>query len=193
MKDDELKQLLEEIRAGKARAFDRFYDEFGRRLVPFFIRHGFCLKIEDAEDLTQDVIFKVWGLLGKGTLRFDSVAHLIAYVMKVARSVAIDWQRRVRQTSLDVSLDDDVSLGNLENLKSTSRVHQQIEASQEIEAAIQDLSINQRRALILRERNGLTYAEIAELEGCTVEAVRGRLDQARQKIAKRLARQHDIS
>jgi len=193
MKDDELKQLLEEIRAGKARAFDRFYDEFGRRLVPFFIRHGFCLKIEDAEDLTQDVIFKVWGLLGKGTLRFDSVAHLIAYVMKVARSVAIDWQRRVRQTSLDVSLDDDVSLGNLENLKSTSRVHQQIEASQEIEAAIQDLSINQRRALIRRERNGLTYAEIAELEGCTVEAVRGRLDQARQKIAKRLARQHDIS
>jgi RNA polymerase sigma-70 factor (ECF subfamily) len=193
MKDDELQRLLEEIRAGKAGAFDRFYEEFGRRLVPFFIRHGLCPRVEDAEDLAQEAIFKIWGFLREGNQRFDSVASLRSYVMMTVRSVAIDWQRRIRRTSLDVPLDDESGLRTLQNLESTSRVHQQIEASQEIRGAIQDLSSNQIRALVLYERDGLTYAEIAQIEGCSVGAVRSRLEEARRKIAKRLAGQHDIS
>src|SRR5690348_10602955 len=107
MEDREVKTVLNEIRAGSSDAFEQFYGEFGSHLVPFFLRTGLAVRVQDAEDLAQETLIKVWGILGTGTQQFDSVAGLKKYVMLVARSVAIDWIRRIRAGVLDVPLEDD--------------------------------------------------------------------------------------
>jgi RNA polymerase sigma factor (sigma-70 family) len=190
MEDHELKSLLKEIRAGNPDAFERFYLEFVRRLVPFFTRH-FGVALDDAQDLTHDVMLRIWSSLRTGTQEFGSVGSLRSYVRKAAGSALLDWQRRLAR-SAEVPLEDqadEASLPTPQRLRITNPIQDVIEA----DAAVAELTDTQWRAFILFERYGLTYLEIAEVERCTEAAVRGRLEQARAKIAKWLDQQHDIS
>ena len=189
MEDHELDSFFREILAGTPEAFERFYLEFIRPLIPFLTRR-WGLALDDAEDVTHDVMLRVWASLRKGTQEFSSVARLRGYVKKAAQSVLIDSHRLPRFVVVQSEEDEDEKFAQTpEALRVTNRVQELIEA----EAAFAELTDTQWRAFILYERYGLTYREIAEVERCRDIAIRGRLEQARAKIAKWLDQQHDVS
>jgi RNA polymerase sigma-70 factor, ECF subfamily len=195
MKDHELKKLLNDIRAGSSAAFDRFYQEFGRQVVPFLIGKRLVDNLQDAEDLAQDTLLKIWRILHTGDKRFEIVAALRKYVMTTAQNAAIDRKRRPISTSgLDSPLDDEErGKGPQQTLEVVDRIHEGIEAGSTIRAALKNLTNKQRRAILFYERDSLSYDEIAQIEKCTKGAVRSRLAEAREKIANWLAQQHDVS
>jgi len=195
MEDHELKTLLNDIRAGSSDAFDWFYQEFGRQVVPFLIGKRLVDNLQDAEDLAQDTLLKIWQILQTGDQRFEAVASLRKYVMTIAKNAAIDRKRRPISTSgLDVPLDNEGrGKGPQQTLEVVDRIHEGIEAGSVVEAALKNLTENQRRAILFHERDSLSYEEIAQIEKCTKGAVRSRLAEAREKIANWLAQQHDVS
>lgn len=184
MNDQELKRLLAEIRAGNPEALGPFYQEFVSRLVPFFIS---VLRVspQDAEDFTQDVVLRFWSTVQRGGAQeLESVGGVKAYLKTAAKSVFLDWIRKQRTRTLSESIDEETEFPALtpEELTITNRIQEEIAA----ETALGELSDVQWRAVILYERYGLTYLEIAEVERCDRDTVRSRLQQARANIAKLL-------
>jgi RNA polymerase sigma-70 factor (ECF subfamily) len=66
------------------------------------------------------------------------------------------------------------------------RLLEQKELSQAIQKAIDELPEEQRLALVLCDLEGLSYKEIAQILGCSVEAVKSRLFRARSTLRKKL-------
>ncbi len=134
---------------------------------------------EDAMDLTQETFFNAWrGLPG---FHFDS--KFSTWLYRLATNAAIDFLRRekTRRARGTVPLWD----GEDRALDLPDRgpsPHSQLESKefrQAVARALTHLSHEHRQVLVLRELNGLSYAEIAQALGLEVGTVKSRLSRAR--------------
>ncbi len=126
----------------------------------------------DADDLAQDVLIKV----SSGITTFQGNAKFTTWLYTVARNCAINHLRRNRA---DVELrDDDVS--------PTQRVSSIISSRHDIEAALSALPEHYRNVVVLRDVDGLSYADIAQRLGIEVGTVRSRLARGRAMAAQTL-------
>jgi RNA polymerase sigma-70 factor (ECF subfamily) len=160
------RQTWERIRQGDAPAFDEFYRQNSPRLE-VFLRHIVGDR-QAAEDIMQDTFTQIWSRPNgfqpeRGTLR--------AYLFGVGRKRAAEWWRRQGPKSLEV--EDDVV-----------RAHASTETATVIEDAFQRLPEEQRSLLWLREVDGQSYAELAEIFDIPVGTVRSRLFAAREALRK---------
>ncbi len=136
---------------------------------------------QDADDITQEALLKAF----RAFASFDGRSALSTWLYAVARTTAIDWHRsRLGQA------------GQRENPLPSSHpapVLQQDEAcsqqqdSERLWQAIRCLAERNRVPLVLFEVEGLSYEQIAELEGVPVGTIRSRLSRARAELRERLA------
>lgn len=126
---------------------------------------------ETAEDATQEIFLRVFQRLPlfRGESEFSTWLHRLALNYCLER-------RRV-QVRRDVLIEG-MSTGE----EATCSVSRQVETSQLLEAALSDLGEGLRVALILREWQGLSYEEIAEILHLPVGTVRSRLHEARRRF-----------
>jgi RNA polymerase sigma-70 factor (ECF subfamily) len=152
--------------AGDARAFERLVQDCQGPLRRY-LRH----LVGDAalaEDLTQEVLVKVYGRLH--TYRFES--RFMTWLLRIARNTAFDDQRsqmRRRQR-------EQRALG-------TPPTHDPTVAG-EIALALASLPIALREALLLVEVCGFTYAEAAQLQHVPEGTVKSRVHRAREGVAR---------
>jgi len=113
--------------------------------------------------------------------------------VNTAKKALIGLQRDpVITESALASLDDDEEGGasRVENELSDGETPESVMASRQVaetvNAAIESLSDDLRQAIVLREIEGLSYDDIAELMGCPIGTVRSRIFRAREAIAQRL-------
>jgi RNA polymerase sigma-70 factor (ECF subfamily) len=129
----------------------------------------------DADDITQEALIKAFRSFGT----FDGRAALSTWLYTVARSSAVDWHRsRIGKPRGDVPLTDslvDGAEGHDELLASKEGVHR-------LRAAISALDDKHRAVLVLFDIEGLSYQEIAEIEGVPLGTVRSRLSRARAEL-----------
>lgn len=130
-----------------------------------------------AEDVVQDTIIKAWQ-------NFDSFrgeGSLDGWLSSIAHRTAVSSLRRVRDTATDpTDLHDAASAVDLET---TSLVAQDAAA---VFRAIDELDELSRRIILLREVDGLPYADIADRLDLTVSTVKTRLLRARRDVQRRL-------
>ncbi len=123
-----------------------------------------------AEELTQDVFVRVVQGLG----RYEAIDRERAWLFRIARNLHIDYVRGRRRTPPPATLDGldgvDVSDPAIQGVRS------------ELIRALADLVEDDREAFLLAEVGGLSYAEIADVCGATVAAVRSRIYRARQAL-----------
>jgi RNA polymerase sigma-70 factor (ECF subfamily) len=159
MADD--RELSERVCQGDTRAFEAFYRENGARL------HGFLVQLlgapEAAEDVTQETFLQLW----KRMNGFHPDGSLRAYLFGIARRQAAEWWRQ-RGPAYEPSGDD------------TERP--KAEVSSLVGDAFARLDADQRSLLWLREVEGQSYAELAQILGIPVGTVRSRLSAARQEL-----------
>jgi RNA polymerase sigma-70 factor, ECF subfamily len=154
--------LWELIRAGDASAFDAFYRENARRLEAF-LRHVIGSR-QAAEDVTQETFAQVWQRPNgfqpsRGTLR--------AYLYGIGRKRAAEWWRKQgAQGSATENL-------GAECLTETNSI---------VADAFRQLPEEQRTLLWLREVEGQSYSELAQILDIPVGTVRSRLFAAREKL-----------
>src|SRR5215467_808775 len=150
-----------------------------------------CGHREDAEDTMQEVLLQSVPQLPK----FDSPKALVVWLYKVAKTRCLMSRRKskfapARELSLDELMPD---RNELEQLSSDGRINPEAfairsEQASRLRAAVQKLPPQYRIVLVLRDMEGLTDDEVAEVTGVRPGTVRVRLHRARLFVRKELMR-----
>ena len=133
----------------------------------------------DAEDAVQDVFLAVWRRLGQ--LQEDAAFVGWLYRMTTNRCLNVI---RGRRPMADVDLAEHESRSPESRPERSAEVEAQMTA---LNAALAQLTAEQRACWLLREVHGRSYEEIAEVLGTTSTAVRGRIARARAQLAEMMA------
>lgn len=159
--------------AGPTGDFDQLYRQWWGDLVVLCRR--LLGRRSDAEDAAQEAFIRAW--LARD--QYSSAQPYWPWLATIARRLCIDWQRRgAREPAPPDIGEPDIVLVTPERV---------VVASEALETAFQaldDLGGRDRRALLLRELGGWSYRHIAEVEGMSVEAVRGALKRARADLRR---------
>ncbi len=136
------------------------------------------LNSQEAEDIVQDVIIKIWKSPPQSPLQVEDggVTNLKAYALKAVRNLALDRQRlKVNQTE---NIDGmDFSSGS--SIEHTLEQQERIDL---IRKAMEQLPEKQRSVMQLRDFEGYSYKEIADIMEISEEQVKVNLFRARQSI-----------
>lgn len=173
--------LLTAARQGDRPALEALLERYQSRIYRYGLR--MCGDPEDAKDVLQETMLamarRVGALQGAGALP--------TWLYTVARSFCI--KRRRGQHAPARSLDEiggfDLQLADPARGPEERVAGRQIEAA--LAAAIADLNPGQREVLVLRDVEGLSAPQVAEVLGIRVEAVKSRLHRARVALRDRLA------
>jgi len=134
-----------------------------------------CGDADRAEDLVQEGFLRA--LASRGQLRDKSRA--IPWLLMIVRRLFLEHHRRAERQSQLIAADArlmDPPIGNLEEEMMRSTF------SEEMSEALAALPEESRTCLLLREVDGFSYEEIAEIVECPVGTVRSRLARARAQL-----------
>lgn len=140
----------------------------------------------DAWDLSQEVFIKAWNALP----RFEARSRFSTWLFRISHNVVYDWVRK-RKIESAGELNDEIF--DRERIDSSARTAPSAaeapdnaltntELREKIEEALAKLSPDHREAVILKDVQGLSYKEIADVMECTLGTVMSRLFYARQKL-----------
>lgn len=148
------------------------------------IAYGMLGNPEDASDLTQNVFLTVWEKI-EG-FRFRSRFSTWLYRMVVNLAINEKNRQKVRQT-VPLEMHEAQAFLRIDTMTPEKAI---LRAEQQdiLHTALARIRENYREILILREMQDLSYAEIAEVLGCSIGRVRSRLYKARKALEKILKR-----
>jgi RNA polymerase sigma-70 factor (ECF subfamily) len=136
--------------------------------------------VGDAEDAVQEAFSRVWRAMESGELA--QMAHAKTYLYRAVTNAAIDGLRRRKRRAIWTRLfgeDEPEPEGH----EAPADV---LVALGELRVLLEDLPDEQRAALVLKDVEGWSSAEIAEARGCSEGAVEQRLVRARATLRARL-------
>lgn len=171
--------LIERAQSGETAAFDQLMITYQHRIVAIAFR--LLGNRDDARDAAQETFLRVYKHLARFDLKQDFSAWLYRIAINVCRDVARKRGNRVRTTSLE----EEKASGNMTELPSTENTEAAaIQAQQQkiILRALDTLSEKERRALVLRDLEGLSTEEVARILGSSQTTVRSQISTARAKI-----------
>lgn len=173
--DDNEREWIARAQAGDKAAFGRLVRRYERLLVSVAYHRG--LDLQTAEDVAQEAWVKAWLALPRYT---ESLGSLRAWLCRIAINVALDAHRRERPAQdLDERMPDE-SNGPAEQVEAGAN-------AQAVRRAVAQLPAAYRTALVLREYEGLSYAEIAAALSIPPGTVMSRLNYARSRLRALLA------
>ena len=156
-------------------ALELLYERHSQRVFRFCL--AYLRKRDEAEDAAQTTFLHALGALRRGVVPTSESAWLL----KIARNVCLTrFDATRRRGQLELVQDPSV----LAEVASARPAVEMDVAS--LQAALEHLPARQRQAILLREWQGLSYAEIAEELGLTTAAVETLLFRARRALAKEL-------
>ncbi len=181
--------LIERIKRGDVKAFEMLVVKYQRRIERLI---GRMVRDTDlVQDIAQETFIRAYRAIPQ--FRGDSAFYTWLYRIAVntAKKALVDMKRDPIVTeSARASRDDDDETSRVENELTDGETPEAVLASKEIAAAvnsaIEALSEDLRQAITLREIEGLSYEEIAEVMNCPIGTVRSRIFRAREAIAQRL-------
>jgi RNA polymerase sigma-70 factor (ECF subfamily) len=179
-------ELVEAARAGDRRALDALLARHERRIYDFGLR--MCRHPADAEDVLQETLVS----MARGVRDFRGASSLSTWLYAIARSHCIKKRRRGRSVAAQATLEEDGRGRSLAERVATTAPDPEESAEQRevrarVRAAIEELPPGQREVLVLRDVEGLTAPEVAQVLGIRVDAVKSRLHRARVAVRERLA------
>jgi RNA polymerase sigma-70 factor (ECF subfamily) len=180
----ETNELVARHLSGDARAFGELVGRYHGRLLNF--THRMIGDRERAEDLVQEAFIRV----SRHLHRFDPSKKFSTWVYTIASNLAKNELRSHRRSPLvfyqSARAPGDEDHSPLQYEDSRSRPDDMFAGRQLkelVEATLARLSPQYRQVLILREFEGRSYEEIAEIAGCNLGAVKSRLHRARACFA----------
>lgn len=147
--------------------------------------YGLTLRLvgspEDAMELTQETFFNAW----RGLPNFHADSKFSTWLYRLATNAAIDFLRREKRrrnlSTIPLSTDDDPDrVLDIPDQRFTPQSQLERQELQEaVHRGLGQLSDEHRQVLVLRELNGLSYTEIAQVLGLEEGTVKSRIFRAR--------------
>jgi RNA polymerase sigma-70 factor, ECF subfamily len=177
-------RAVERCLQGDDAAWETVVHSYGKRI--YNLSYRYTCRRDEAEDLTQEIFIRVYQNLK--SFRPDS-GSFQSWVMKVARNLIIDHFRRTRRFQQAAGTEEMENM-NLKDDKVPSplRRAEQKEASRFLMDGLQALPPELKEAVILRDLEGMSYLEIAELLTIPEGTVKSRINRARLELAKLLTK-----
>ena len=180
--------LIARVKQGDVKAFEMLVVKYQRRIERLIGR--MVRDVDLVPDIAQETFIRAYRAIPQ--FRGDSAFYTWLYRIAVntAKKALMELKRDpLVSESARASRDDDET-SRVENELSDGETPDAVLASKQIAAAvnfaIEALSEDLRQAITLREIEGLSYEEIAELMNCPIGTVRSRIFRAREAIALRL-------
>lgn len=156
------------VQAGEYHQLGLLYERHHKDLFAYFFRcTGDKLK---SEDLVHNVFLRIM----KYAKKFSGTGKFVYWMFSIARNVWIDEYRK------DKVLKNHQSIGDLERKEEGPDPSQLIEKKEKqkmLSLALQSLSPEKREAIVMSRFQGLKYAEIAEIAGCSENAIKSRVQR----------------
>lgn len=182
-KEPYLVPLIERARCGDAAAFEEIMLFSERRVV------GLAWRIlgdrEDARDAAQEVFLRAYKYLGTYRQEQNFSGWLYRITVNVCRDIARkrSYKGRERFISYEAELEE----GLLESIPAPDDTEERAIEAQErfiVARALSSLSEKERSALVLRDMEGFSTAEVAEMLGTRTATVRSQIASGRTKIKR---------
>jgi RNA polymerase sigma-70 factor, ECF subfamily len=169
--------LLERAISGDVSAFEQIILRYERRV--FSLAWRLLGRPEDAQDASQEVFLRAFRYLH----RFDRHRPFEPWLMKMTVNVCHDLSKK-RHAQPQGVINPDV-------LRAAGDPHHELHTEQQrtiLYKALQELPEKERAAIVLRDIEGLSTAEVAEILGSSEATVRSQISSARLKIKKAVKR-----
>ena len=177
-------ELVERAKKGDETAFEVLVTDNEKRI------YNLCRRLtgnpEDAAELTQEAFLNAW----RGLSRFQGESSFSTWLYRLASNACIDFlrkEKRRQNLSMTVSLDDEEEARQVElpdERYAPERELERTEVRQAVAAGLERLTLEHRQVLVMREINGLSYAEIGAVLGLEEGTVKSRIARARNALRK---------
>lgn len=179
------KQLVQRVKKGDKRAFDLLVIKYQHKILSLVSRY--VRDVGEIQDVTQEAFIKAYRAMPnfRGDSQFYTWLYRIA--INTAKNHLMAKSRRPPGSDIDVQ--DAEYLESASQLKDIENPENQLfgqELKEIVNKAITQLPEDLRTAVTLREFDGLSYEDIADVMDCPVGTVRSRIFRAREAIDKQL-------
>ena len=177
--------LVQRVQQGDRRAFDQLVLRYQHKVLKLVMRY--MRNHAEAEDIAQEAFLKAYRAIH--SFRGDSAFYTWIYriAINTAKNALVAAKRRPLDSDLDLQdPEQNERNGRLRDEATPESLLLTDEIRQTVDAAIGALPEDLRRAVVLREYEGLSYEEIAAVMGCPVGTVRSRIFRAREAIDRQL-------
>ncbi len=178
-------ELVERVQRGDKRAFDLLVRKYQGKVAGLVSRYVY--DHAEVEDVVQEVFIKAYRALDR--FRGDSAFYTWLYRIAVntAKNHLVASGRR--PPGQDVDAEDVVNTEagyRLQESESPERAIMTRQIADVLQATLRDLPDDLREAITLREIEGMSYEEIADVMSCPIGTVRSRIFRAREAIDREL-------
>jgi RNA polymerase sigma-70 factor (ECF subfamily) len=180
------RQLVTRAQQGDQQAFNLLVVKYQRKLSRLLSR--FIRDQAEVEDVTQEAFIKAYRALP--AFRGDSAFYTWLYRIGIntAKNYLMAMGRRA-PTSTEVDAEDAEGLVEGEQLRDINTPESVLlsnEIAETVNSTIEELPEELRRAIQMREIEGMSYEDIAQAMDCPIGTVRSRIFRAREAIAEQL-------
>ena len=181
MKSNEL-WLVEQSRKGDVDAFEELIKDYKKSAYNIALR--VLRNVEDAEDASQEALIKVY----KNIQSFNMQSTFKVWMYRIVVNTCLDFKRKKSINA--VSIDENIDLGG------NNEIHREIADdsgnpdalveknfnSKLVNDAVNKLDEDYKTIIVLRDIQGFSYSEIAEILSCNLGTVKSRLNRARKSL-----------
>ena len=183
--DVAIQRIAQLAASGNERAFEQLvtiYENAVYNMAMYTVKNH-----DDALDVSQEVFVKLWQSLPT----FRGECSIKSYIMKLTKNASLDlMRRRTRRQSDSLTVENDKGEEVERDVVDTSiasnpeEAYLRAERIQKVREGIMKLDGEQRQLIIMRDMNGMSYAEIATVLGLNEGTVKSRLNRARSALKK---------
>lgn len=189
LRDPDIRLMLR-VRNDEPGAFEELVETYQHRLIA--VMHHLVGNAEDAEDLAQQVFFRIH----QARKRYRPKSKFSTWLFAIANNLALNTLRsRQRKPVVPLDVRDSGPLGprpaeqlvkDRENQPMQHVQHQELVVV--VQKALENLNERQRMAVILNKFEEMNYAEIAQVMDLSTQAVKSLLSRARSNLREELQR-----
>ena len=181
-------ELIELFKKGKEEAFEEIVRRYQKKV--YNTTYRIMGNPEDASDLAQEAFIRIYRSLRNFQGKSSFSTWLFTVTTNVCRDELRKRQRRLKVQSLSEPIEFED--GNVEREIADESMAPEVislhrELTDEIQAVIEALPDEQKEAIVLRELQGFSYEEIAEITGVSLGTVKSRISRGRQNMKKELS------
>ncbi|WP_051242392.1 RNA polymerase sigma factor [Azohydromonas australica] len=175
MDNDEVLRLLGRIGQGDEVAFRELYRAFSRRLYAYVIRK--LGNEAQAEEIVADTLYEVW----KAPARFRGESQFSTWIIGIARNKVLMAFRSRKPDAVYEDLQEIAEVIASQDAGAFEQLAQR-QRREGVQHCMERLSDDHREAIHLVFYEGMSLAEVAQVQSCPENTVKTRLFHARQKL-----------